>query len=106
MLKGAEHRVSEKIKGFTIKETPASTNISVLAVNKETKQLLVVFRRGDPEKSKYLFIGVEDVFLDGIMKAESPGKYVHIHINKMFEFEIITDQLFTLIDETKSSIEK
>ena len=102
ILRGTKHKVSDRLAGFTIKETPASTNVSLYAFNKQTKELLVIYRRPNIEVNQYMFSEVSDSVLKEITEAKSIGLFLHNNVKDKFQHEMIAEELFTIVDKTKS----
>jgi hypothetical protein len=62
-------------------DTPAaSSNITAHSYNPETGQLTITYR-GD---RRYAYDGVPPELADGLEKADSKGRYVHVHIIDKF----------------------
>jgi len=97
ILFGGLHTVNQLLDGFTIKETPSSNNVKVIAVKPKSHELFVQFRRGDSES--YLYTDVPDEIMHRALTAESIGKFHHAEIKDKFEFTKITDPIFVKVEK-------
>jgi hypothetical protein len=62
---------------------PHSSSLSHCDYDDETKEMHITFASGGRHKFK----NVDKEVYDGLTKAESPGKYFHMHIRKKHDSE-------------------
>ncbi len=65
------------------RKSAASSNISSVGFNKDTKTLEVEFYSG----GIYQYSDVPETVYSKFIRAESVGKFFHIHIKKVYKFK-------------------
>ena len=65
-----------------------SSQVDLVRYDKDTQTLDVVFKSKGGNKT-YQYYKVQETIFDGIMSAESVGKYINEHVKGKFDYKLI-----------------